>query len=121
MFSIFKAIKPFFRKKKLQVKWGFPPEEIWNLNETIAEYVLPRLKIFAEHSPSQIYYDENGESIIGHPGEKKRKVSQCFEDMIFAFESCTAKNAMTISSPEEREKIKRGFRIFAENFQGLWW
>lgn len=67
------------QRKKWQKKYGtyINPKEIWNLDYTIAEFVLPRLKMFKNKS-------------IGDPGcdgiDTREKWNATLDKMILAFE-----------------------------------
>lgn len=116
-----KNIHSYFRMKKLHyLNFGFDPLEIWNLDKSIAEFIIPRLKVFRDHSPSEIRYDENGESLeqIENPLKRKEKTDQCFEDMIYAFSTCLEENWYKIS---DEERYKKGMKLFGLNFRTLWW
>ena len=45
-------LKGWFKSWKQKRKQGFDNVEIWDLQITIAKFVLPRLKLFKETTPS---------------------------------------------------------------------
>jgi len=87
---------------------GFSDDDLWNLDSTIAKFVLPRLKRFREIE-------------AGHPG--------CFEDpkdwyvildkMIFAMEKI-ATDEHCFPPKHESDKIQEGCKLFGKWFLSLW-
>jgi hypothetical protein len=88
---------------KQRIERGFDDSEMWSLDETIANFILPRLKRFREIYPQSIV---DSESFIKE-----------VDKMIVAFEivkKCGPYN------DEEQTKLKDGFKSFGEYIQGLW-
>lgn len=59
-----------FRKQR--EKYGFDNSELWNLNTTIAKFILPRLKAFRKDIygiPGRFCYDEPKEKKIFKKGK----------------------------------------------------
>lgn len=72
-----KDIKRLAQFKQQRVERGFDDTECWNLDSTIAQFVLPRLKNFKEHN-------------IGFPGNEEiptfEKWNEIIDKMIYAFD-----------------------------------
>jgi len=76
---------------------------------TIAQFVLPRLKRFK--------LIQNG-----YPGELTEvKWNAMLDDMIFALEHAAKQERPLDITKEERARIEKGLKLFAENFFDLWW
>lgn len=114
-----------------ELKWkfqhlfrGWSDKEIWNLDNTIVEWLVPRLKEFKKITQ-------------GYPGnlESFEQWQQMLDEMIFGFEwksnEWYAENVFNKSEIEKEIKmiefeklIKRaeeGRILFAKYFCGLWW
>ena len=103
---------PRFEKYYKQYKKnGFDDTETWNLDRSIALFILPRLKRFKEVTN-------------GCPGyTTERKWKKTLDKMIFAFEFICdgGKWYSPESHKKDLKKYKEGFRLFYENFEHLWW
>ena len=90
-----------------QKKTGVSPDETWNLDVTIAEFVLPRLKLFKEKT-------------IGVPccfGTMEEWHAE-LDRMIRAFELMCDDKAF---GSESQKEIDAGLDSFRKYFQALWW
>ncbi len=99
------------RKKKLQKfykKNCFDPSETWNLDHTIAQFILPRLK----------YFRENLNSYPGADGWTIEKWEKKLDRMIIAFEM-KIEDDMDYTE-KDWKKIDRGLALFAKHFHNLW-
>lgn len=114
------------RKKQLKKIGKYvAPGECWNLNDTICDYVLPRLKLFRKYND-------------GYPGigdmDAPEKWDEAIDKMIKAFELARTEpmdlyyDDMMNNMPEFRKKaaqwdkdVKEGLHLFAEWFFFLWW
>jgi len=102
-----------YKKYKKQLKeMGFCNSETWNLNTTIAAFVLPRLKRFRDISPC-------------YPCKfQKQGAWQIILDkIIFAFE-WHLKQDEAVSRDDCKAKWKsynEGMQLFSKYFQELWW
>lgn len=129
------------RKKYLKKKGTYVnPIECWNLDYTIAKWILPRLKLFREETvgyPSidRKIYAETGE-MVGITFEDWQKI---LDEIILAFEQvlidpmdiCIDKNLNLKNKldykiyenicEERNKKIERGLDLFKYYFQDLWW
>ena len=85
---------------------GFDDSETWNLDTTIAKFIIPRLERFIE-----IYED----FVIDHNGfvPKMKNALECFK--MYEDENTN------FWDKETSEKFQRGMHDFADVFQALWW
>lgn len=109
---------------------GFDDSETWNLDHTIAVFVLPRLKAFKEvhcGSPCQPNKDCQLKSI----GEKEW--NQILDKMIYAFEihasedmsfgydlDHTDQEKFSREYKERMDKVSEGLKLFAKWYGNLW-
>lgn len=116
-----------------ELKWklqhlfrGWSDKEIWNLDNTISEWIIPRLKEFKKITQ-------------GYPGdlESFEQWQGMLDEIIFGFEWPTietdwyVKNVYSLPEEEKNEKMKEfkdlmkraeeGRILFAKYFCGLWW
>ena len=96
------------RELKLFCQWfvrGWSDRDVWSLDKTIADFVLPRLIRFQEVSVSypKQYSEEDWNLVLG--------------EMIQAFEFYLDEDSL---SKAERERMKQGFKLFFEHFEDLW-
>lgn len=100
----------------IKQKWqkltrGYSDEELWNLDSTICEWLLPRLKTFKEKT-------------IGYPPtlNSPKEWNEILEKIILALE---LHNSDLPDSPEqariEGKQIKEGLELFGKYFCNLWW
>lgn len=94
----------FARQRK---KWGFDERELYSLDHTIAEFVLPRLKVFAKT------FDKRP------VGTTLRRWKNDLALMIFAF-AMVVQDRVVCSSKKDFAKFEKGMRAFADNFTALW-
>ncbi len=101
-----------FRWQKLTRGWN--DSDTWNLDHTIAEFVLPRIKRFKEIT-------------ISYPGHlDKDSWNKILDQMIFSFEAIL--NEWNLNEPkmtvEERKeydkKVQEGLDLFGKYFRDLW-
>lgn len=111
-------------KKSQRLKHGFDDTELYNLDVTIAQFVLPRLKRFKELSKA-------------YPGYlTEDEWSDILDKIIFAFEitiDCVEYTGVcaeleNLPFKEFKEKWKEydakrteGLKLFAEHYNNLWW
>lgn len=102
------------------------PRDTWNLDTKIAEFVLPRLKLFKDM--------ENG-----YPGhgemDTPEKWNEAFDKMINAFELLVKsgeyygvwdypRQTYLEVKPlleQKQKEVDEGLQLFAKWFQSLWW
>lgn len=87
---------------KQRIERGFDDSETWSLRDTIANFIIPRLKVFKEVAIVDI--------------DKKR-----IDKMIRAFELVARDNGTFILTDGEWKEYKKGMKIFHKDFLGLWW
>ena len=107
-----KHLKKKKRKKyqKFYKKHGFDPTETWNLDITIADFVIPRLKYFRQN-------------LNGHPGDITFKQWKKYLDqMIEGFENATYEDIdMNDGEPvKDTDKMKKGLDLFSSYYNHLW-
>ena len=90
---------------KQRAERGFDNTELWNLDVSIARFVLPRLKAFAE-------------DLHGYPADLTEETWKAeLNKMIAAFELSTE-----VFSPTDEQSvaIEAGLDSFREHFHSLW-
>lgn len=96
---------------------GFDGRELWNLNTTIANFVLPRLRAFRKCPggyPSNLR--KEGEPVnIG-----VLRWDAILADMIFGFEYCINDDKWFTMPEKDFKRVKRGLRYFGMYFLDLW-
>jgi hypothetical protein len=115
----------YVKNKQMLEERGFSDSEIWNLDETIAEFILPRLIYYRDNltgTPSSYTqkFKESGEITE----EDSKKADEAWErdldKMIVAFQLIYG-NDGTDSDWEERDKvIEEGLILFALNLRAIW-
>ena len=113
-------MKLFLRRFKFlrqRLARGFSDRELWNLDHTMAKFILPRLKAFKDYHRSY------------PPDLTPKKWDERLDEMIWAFEF-TVNEWEWESELIEKTKIKKlesyykrrekGLKLFAEYFNNLW-
>jgi hypothetical protein len=104
------------RHKKLRKhykKHGWDPSETWNLDQTMAMFLSPRLKYFREN-------------LHGYPDELEEKEWEKILEKIQYSVDCAADNydCLDIEDITKRKKkykkIKEGFKLLGKYFMHLW-
>lgn len=108
---------------KQRLESGFDDTETWNLDMTIANFLIPRLERFKE-------------LCNGYPETEDCKSFEewqaIIDEMIFAFRYGSDDSALYEGTPmweirdkevleKINERIRRGLDLFAKHFRGLWW
>jgi hypothetical protein len=98
---------------------GISSDETWNLDVTIAEFILPRLKLFKELTEG---YPGELEKLYRKEGEDKavEKWNEILDEMIYSFEKISKRWEEDISL-EEQEKVNDGLEKFVSWYHHLWW
>lgn len=98
-------------EKKL---YGFDNREIWNLDETIAIFILPRLLMFQEHIMSS-EYDETP------AGLTKTEWLDILDEMMFSFK-CIIKHEIFDEELDGKinKRYKKGLKLFVKYLPSLW-
>lgn len=94
-----------FKKQKEERGWS--DDETWSLDNTLALYILPRLKRFKELH-------------CGHPESlTSEKWNEYLDKMIASFSLYdTNDDSVPLMITEEQHE---GFKLFGEYFFDLWW
>lgn len=101
-------IKDNFLEKVERLYYGYSSLDIWNLDTTIAKFILPRLIAFRKHPK-------------GYPHRAKglQQWEKIIDEMIFAFDYY-ANHSGEIVDEKTSIRIGRGMDLFAEYFYDLW-
>lgn len=89
---------------------GFDDSETWNLNTTIAKFIIPRLKRFMETTNA-------------HPaGLRAEEWDDVLHKILSAFEAyLKLDDVVGDGIKAETDKVKAGLDLFAKYFFNLWW
>ena len=102
----------WLKNKYQKITRGFTDEEIWNLDNTIAKWLLPRLKYLKENT-------------CGYPPDLKtfEEWQDILQKMINAFELYNSdSNKFDLKQLKtEQEIIEEGIHLFGKYFGYLWW
>ena len=91
---------------KQRLERGFDESETWSLYNTIASFIVPRLKTFKDIN-------------ICHPPEiSPNDWDNILDKMIRGFELVDNSDFL---SEEESEEVREGLNLFTEYFFALWW
>ena len=84
-------------------------EETWNLDQTIAKFIIPRLKLFKEVTDC-------------YPGqfERAEEWNVVLDKMLDAFSIVSEKTASE-RSDSETKIVEEGLDLFRKHFNDLWW
>jgi len=93
---------------EIKKETGISPDETWALDQTIAVFLVPRLKAFKKYT-------------CGYPGclKSKRQWLAILTKMQKAFELIALDK--TVYSEKEQKRIEDGLNLFREYFRALWW
>lgn len=100
-----------YKWQKIQREQGFSPEECWNLDCTIIQFVLPRLKYFAKHTisyPARYSYDT---------------YIKMLNEIVYGFELYLENKYWYVDNPKREEQMQavdKAFKQFADLFCDLW-
>jgi hypothetical protein len=97
-----------FRKQRLER--GFDDTETWNLDNTIALFIVPRLKRFKEVTDC---YPHGYESI--------ENWKEAIQKMIDGFELWITHDEWDHRDVEKHKKVDEALQLFAKEFKALWW
>ena len=97
------------RKKQLKKLGKYvPSKDTWNLDLTIAEFVLPRLELFKKVVDCYPYHFNSIEEWY-----------EVLDKMIESF--YLIKNSSYKTFTENKEKIEQGLDLFVKYYHDLWW
>ncbi len=98
------------RRGRIDIPKRFPmryQDEVWSLDWTIANFVLPRLRYFRKYPG-------------GHPhGLTEAKWDAILGKMVAAFE-LAAEGTWLVCDQRGAETVKEGMALFGEYFMHLW-
>ena len=92
---------------KQRIERGFDDSETWSLRDTIALFILPRLKRYQEIANDFLERDE--------------KLVNDIECFIKSMELVSRDNGNFIHTPEEKKQMEEGLEKFHKIFLSLWW
>lgn len=96
--------KRAFRYYGQRLTRGWDDSDLWNLDATISEFVLPRLKRFKAYQHSH------------PPYMTKEEWDEVLDQMILAFEN----NLIDFPSREQDKQVEEGLALFAKYYVHLW-
>ena len=104
-------MKRKIKKIIFRIKNGFSMRELWNLDYTLAKYILPRL----------IKFQENNN--MSYPSEFKnsKEWHKCIDKMIWSFDFIV--NDRDLESKDivkDCKKCGEGLELFGKYFRDLW-
>jgi hypothetical protein len=97
-------------------KYGFKDKEIWNFDETIVEFLLPRMKRFREVNngyPVKLSWDE-WNNILDKIINNLEFYKKDFNDLADVKEIIKKEN-------EQTEALREALKLIAEYIEWLWW
>ena len=114
---------------------GIDEKELWNLDVTLTDFILPRLKAFKKMErnaspPSppavRLVTDEDGNETYrpewGHPKNEEALQAEwekVLDKIIAAFE-IHQQSTTTEGWEKRQEAMQKGFQLFAEHYTQLW-
>ena len=99
-----KKRKKYNKKLRKDIKQnGFDKSECWNLDITIAKFILPRLKYFRE---TTISYPQADMGLDGW--------HEILDKMIYSFDEILKDDST------DQDKIQEGLELFAKYYMNLW-
>ncbi len=100
------------REKKYcrqRIERGFDDSETWNLDVTIANFIIPRLERFIEVN------------ICYPPDMEKDGWDKKLNIMLEAFKLIVRDDAVCDFTKEEDKTVNKGLKLFKKYFFDLWW
>lgn len=107
---------------KFEKKHGFRYEEVWNLDQAASCWLLPRLVQLRDVGVGFPGYLLPSAELASDKKENKKamkKWRKILNKMIYGFYLNITKEWYEMT-PEEREMVDEGVKLFAENFDQLW-
>lgn len=100
--------KRYKRFKKEKKKYGFASYEIWNLDNEIICFILPRLKFFRDHH-------------CGFPDGMTKEEYHAILDKIIEGMQLYLKHSFDVKvEDEDKKKINEAMKLFIEWLPNLW-
>lgn len=107
--------------KAFKDKWGFDFSETWDLDRTIAAFILPRLAYFRYNIAGvpNSYIKFDAEMQPTNTKEATKLWEKDLDKMLLAFSLILDDEFIT--RPEEKDnQINEGLKLFATHFEDLW-
>lgn len=92
---------------KQRLERGFDDSETWSLRDTIALFIIPRLKLYQEIASRYVLRDD--------------ELVNDIDSFIDALELVSRDHGICIHTPEEAKRIKKGLKKFHKIFMTLTW
>jgi len=86
---------------------GFDDSETWSLRDTIALFIIPRLKRYEE--------------IANETLERDPKLIKNINDFLIAMELISRDKGTCIFTEKEKKQVRKGLKNFHKIFMSLWW
>jgi len=94
--------------KQQRLERGFDDSELWNLDMTFVEFMLPRIKRFREVH-------------CGYPGRlTDKKWNKILDEIIKGFELYKEFAYDVSLSPEQGKQINKAFKLFSQYIYDMW-
>ena len=136
--KVWEIINPVYNWRRSRFLWqritrGFDDSETWSLDDTIAKFILPRLKRFRElelkgvpGNISKLTWEEeqklSEKEAEAHWEQMEKDWNEILDKMILAFETIVKDDWKDINDMKNQEKnINEGLSLFAQYLRGLWW
>lgn len=97
------------RKGRLKDCNNVTRKETWNLDQTIAKFIIPRLKLFKE-----------AKDCYPHQLDNMGEWDAIIDTMLDAFSVVSEKTASE-RSDSEMKIVEEGLDLFRKHFNDLWW
>lgn len=91
-----------FRKQRIET--GFDDSETWNLDNTICDFIIPRLKVYQKIANKVLL--------------REKSLVDKIDKFLLALQLYRNESFVT---DEQENIIKEGFSYFPEIFKSLWW
>lgn len=88
--------------KQQREERGFDSTELWNLDSTIAKFITPRLKAYAQGELHNVEW------------------SNTLSKMIIAFDLLSSGEMVFMMDADKQASITEGLQLFADNYCSLW-
>lgn len=118
-----KAKKRARKARRFEKKWGFRYEECWNLGNTIAKFLYPRLAYLRDNhigSPAAIQDIEEASGKIVDENYVHKKWNEVLDTLTRGFYLYATKEDYEMNE-EEKELWKETKRLFVKYFECLWY
>jgi len=92
---------------KQRIERGFDDSETWSLRDTIANFIIPRLKRYEEISVDFL--------------ERDKKLIKKINQFQRAMELIARDNGTAIFTKKEWKQVDKGLEAFPYIFMSLWW